>query len=112
MTDHMTDHMTSTKNSHGFPMAILKDCRLSLSSCGTAASSRLVGGILHSLGVPRRMLAKLAVSVSLPLPTGLPDFLSDLLLSFLLPPEALLPVNIQEQQMVENDENDNPFCEK
>lgn len=78
----MTDHMTSTKNSQGFPIAILKDCLLPLRSCGTLAIFLGDGS-----RVTRLALAKLALSESLPLPAGLPDFP----LSFLLLPEALLP---------------------
>lgn len=78
----MTDHMTSTKNSQGFPIAILKDCLLPLRSCGTLDIFLGDGS-----RVTRLALAKLALSESLPLPAGLPDFP----LSFLLLPEALLP---------------------
>lgn len=101
----MTDHMTSTKNSHGFPMAILKDCLLPDKSCGIPDSTpggggggSTPGGIVLVEGgagttCTRRALTKLAVSVSLPpLPAGLPDFFSDLSFSFRLLPDALLPV--------------------
>lgn len=91
--DHMTSHMTSTKNSHGFPMAILKDCRLPLRSWGMLPSPGGGGGKLLSLGGPRRAPAKLPVSVSLPpLCPGLafPFSLSFFRRSLL--PEALLPV--------------------
>ena len=87
-------YMTSTKNSHGFPMAILKDCRLPERSGGICPSSRGIGGKLRSLGAPRRALARLPVSVSLlPLPAGLADFRSDFSFSFFfsLLPDALLP---------------------
>ena len=77
-----TGHMTSTKNSQGFPIAILRDCLLPLRSCGMLAMFRGDGS-----RVTRRALAKLALSESLPLPAGLPDFP----LSFRLLPEALLP---------------------
>lgn len=36
-------HITSTKNSLGFPMAILNDCLLAVSSGGTADRSRSGG---------------------------------------------------------------------
>lgn len=83
----MTDHMTSTKNSQGFPIAILKDCLLLLRSCGTLDRSLGDGTRLTRLA-----LAKLVLSESLPLPPGLPDFLS---FSFRLLPEALLPKMIK-----------------
>lgn len=45
--------------------------------------------------VTRRALAKLALSESLPLPAGLPDFP----LSFRLLPEALLPVELAKDDL-------------
>jgi|JYMV01.1.fsa_nt_gi hypothetical protein len=76
-------HMTSTKNSHGFPIAILKDCLLPLTS-GGILTRLLLGSIPGCLA-----LTTLAVSESLPLLAG--DFFCDLSFRLLLP-EALLPV--------------------
>lgn len=84
--------MTSTKNSHGLPMAIRNDCRLPDSSGGRAP--RLVGGAPgRSPGCTRRPLTRLAASESLPLPIGETDLRSPFSFpSFLLLPEWLLPV--------------------
>ena len=82
----IADHMISTNNSQGLPMAMRKDCRLPLSSGGTEARVMEWGGApgAPAEGGPTRLaLAKLA-SVSLPLP----PFFSR---SFLLPADVLLP---------------------
>lgn len=75
--------MTSTKNSHGFPIAILKDCLLPLTS-GGKLTRLLCGGPPGCLA-----LTILAVSESLPLLAG--DLFCDFSLRLLLP-EALLPI--------------------
>lgn len=56
------DHITSTKNSLGFPIAMRKDCLLAVSSGGTEARSRpggapggpmaAGGGVIISIGGP------------------------------------------------------------
>lgn len=96
LRNHSQIHTTSIKDSQGLPMAIRKDWRLLLTSGGSDDKFD-IGGAPGAPGAEggatRRALARLA-SVSLPLPPDLPPGLS---FSFLLLPDALLPVSWNRQ---------------
>ena len=77
-------------------MAILNDCLLELTSCGTPKPGR--GGPASSLG-SNCELATVSVSLPPPLPAGL-DFFPNFSFSLRLLPDALLPATNQSKSVL------------